>query len=62
MFDIPFFKTTPFVEEHFSAELLEKLGRTRTMPPNEVVAYVEGLLGDRHSQAEGWDGDQISAM
>jgi guanine deaminase len=48
MFDIPFFKTTPFVEEHFSAELLDKLGRTRATPPNEVVAYVEGLLGDRH--------------
>jgi 5-methylthioadenosine/S-adenosylhomocysteine deaminase len=48
MFDIPFFKTTPFVEEHFSANLLEKLGRTHATPPNEVVAYVKGLLGNRH--------------
>ncbi|WP_157966363.1 amidohydrolase family protein [Oceanibium sediminis] len=52
MFDRPFFRAVPFVEEEFPPELLERLSQTKSTPPDEVVAYVRGLLKSRHPSTD----------
>ncbi len=48
MFDLPFFKAAPFVEETFPPALLaDLLAKSRT-PAREVLSYVRGLAADRH--------------
>ncbi len=48
LFDMPFFKTVPYLEEVFPPEAIAALtGKPRT-PPDEAFAHVAGLLKDRH--------------
>lgn len=48
LFDMPFFKTVPYLEEVFPAEAIAALsGKPRT-PPEEALNHVAGLMKDRH--------------
>jgi 5-methylthioadenosine/S-adenosylhomocysteine deaminase len=48
LFDMPFFKTTPYIEEVFPRETIEALtGKPRT-PAEVALTHVAGLMRDRH--------------
>lgn len=48
LFDLPFFRTTPFVDECFPAPLLDRLSRGQRTPAAQSLAHVEGLMEGRH--------------
>lgn len=48
LFDRPFFRAVPFVEEEFPPELLARLGTVAATPPDEVLAFARRLARDRH--------------
>ncbi|KAA9008134.1 amidohydrolase family protein [Histidinibacterium aquaticum] len=48
LFDRPFFRGVPFVEEHFPAEVLAELEGTRPTPSDEVLEFAERLATTRH--------------
>ena len=48
LFDMPFFKTVPYLEDVFPRQAIEALtGKPRT-PPDEALAHVAGLMAARH--------------
>lgn len=48
LFDRPFFRALPFVDEEFEPELLSELDGKRGTPAREYLAYVEELARARH--------------
>lgn len=48
LFDKPFFRGMPFVDEEFPPALIEALSGGASTPPAEVLAYVRGLARTRH--------------
>jgi guanine deaminase len=52
LFDLPFFKTTPFVNQCFSPGLIARLSGGVRTPPEDCLAYVESLMDGRHPSQE----------
>jgi len=50
LFDRPFFRAVPFVDEEFPPELLARLDSTPMSSPTELLDYVRGLARDRHPE------------
>ncbi len=48
LFDRPFFRAVPFVEEEFPPDLLARLDATPRSSADELLAYVRGLAETRH--------------
>jgi len=48
LFDRPFFRAVPFVEEEFPAELLKEFDSTPMYSSDELLAFVEGLAKNHH--------------
>lgn len=48
LFDKPFFRAMPFVEEEFSPELLQSLDSVKSTPATEILAHVKSLARDHH--------------
>lgn len=48
LFDRPFFRAVPFVEEEFPTELLARLDAAKGTPPEEVLAFARELARTRH--------------
>jgi 5-methylthioadenosine/S-adenosylhomocysteine deaminase len=48
MFDRPFFRAVPFVDEEFPKELLAELDATRMYTGTELLDFVRGLARTRH--------------
>lgn len=48
LFDRPFFRAVPFVEEEFPADLLARLDATPASSPDALLAFVTGLARTRH--------------
>jgi len=48
LFDRPFFRGVPFVEDHFPRDLLEELDGVKSTPAEEILAFAETLAVDRH--------------
>jgi 5-methylthioadenosine/S-adenosylhomocysteine deaminase len=48
LFDKPFFRALPFVEESFDPALLRQLDATQPTPAAEYLAYVEQMARERH--------------
>ncbi|MFW5834050.1 MAG: amidohydrolase family protein, partial [Pseudomonadota bacterium] len=51
LFDLPFFKAVPFVEETFPPDLLAELTGKPRSTPEDLLAYVTPLLKERHPHA-----------
>ncbi len=51
MFDQPFFKAVPFVEETFPPALLAELGAKPRSTPEEILSHVTQLLRERHPRS-----------
>ncbi len=50
LFDKPFFRSLPYVEEEFEPAFLQSLAGARVTPPEEYLAYAEKLATERHPQ------------
>jgi len=50
LFDRPFFRAVPFVDEEFPPELLARLDSTPMSSPAELLDYVRGLARTRHPE------------
>jgi 5-methylthioadenosine/S-adenosylhomocysteine deaminase len=50
LFDKPFFRALPFVDEEFSPELLAELDAVPVSSPNTLLNFAEGLARARHPQ------------
>jgi len=48
LFDRPFFRAVPFVEEEFPPELLKEFDSTPMYSSDELLAFVEGLAKNHH--------------
>ena len=48
LFDKPFFRALPFVDEEFPPALLAELDAVGGTPPAELIAFAEGLARARH--------------
>lgn len=48
LFDRPFFRAVPFVEEEFPPELLAEFDSTAMYSSDELLSFVEGLAKSRH--------------
>lgn len=48
LFDRPFFRGVPYVEDHFPPELLAELEGVRPTPADEVLDFAEHLAATRH--------------
>ena len=48
LFDKPFFRAMPFVEEEFPAELLAKLNAVPTTPASQILDFVSSLAVSHH--------------
>ena len=48
LFDKPFFRAMPFVEEEFPAELLAKLNAVPNTPASEILDFVSSLAVAHH--------------
>ncbi|MEM6549847.1 MAG: amidohydrolase family protein [Pseudomonadota bacterium] len=48
LFDRPFFRALPFVEEEFPTDLLARLSAVQATPPDEVLAFVRAKSSERH--------------
>lgn len=51
LFDRPFYRGVPFLEEHFPPELLAELSAGEATPPDRILEYAEGLARSRHHSA-----------
>ncbi|MEM1344260.1 MAG: amidohydrolase family protein [Pseudomonadota bacterium] len=51
LFDKPFFRALPFVEEEFAPELLARLTSVQATPPEEVLAFVRQEAAERHPRS-----------
>jgi guanine deaminase len=51
LFDRPFFRAVPFVEEEFPLELLDRLGGGERTPPDDILAHVGELARHRHPRS-----------
>lgn len=51
LFDKPFYRGMPFVDECFPPDLLRTLSATKATPPNEVLAFADALAERRHHSA-----------
>lgn len=51
LFDRPFFRALPFVEEEFDPALLRALDATTPTPPERYLEYVETLARERHPRS-----------
>ena len=52
LFDRPFFRAVPFVDEEFPAPLLAELDGTSMYGADELLAFVQGLARDHHPSTE----------
>ena len=52
LFDKPFFRALPFVDEEFDQALLRELDAKKGTPASEVLAYAETLAASRHPSRE----------
>lgn len=50
LFDRPFFRAVPFVDEEFPAELLRELDEMPATPSDEVLAFARELAASRHQR------------
>lgn len=50
LFDRPFFRAVPFVDEEFPASVLDRLDAGSGTPPAEILAFVRELARKRHPQ------------
>lgn len=57
LFDRPFFRAVPFVEEEFPKPLLDELDGTTMYGSGELLAFAEGLARDRH-----WSTNRVAYM
>ncbi len=48
LFDKPFFRALPFVEEEFPADLLASLDRVKATPAADILAFVKSLAARHH--------------
>jgi 5-methylthioadenosine/S-adenosylhomocysteine deaminase len=48
LFDKPFFRGMPYVEEEFPPDLLRELSRGPATAPTDILAFVRGLARTRH--------------
>lgn len=48
LFDRPFFRAMPFIEEEFPAELLSRLDAVKPTPSSEVLSFARELARDNH--------------
>lgn len=48
LFDRPFFRAVPFVDEEFPKDLLKELDTTPMYTPAELLGFVRGLARDHH--------------
>ncbi|WP_375460270.1 amidohydrolase family protein [uncultured Enterovirga sp.] len=48
LFDKPFFRAVPFVDEEFPKPLLEELDRTKMFGADELLGFARGLARDHH--------------
>lgn len=48
LFDKPFFRAVPFVDEEFPKPLLDELDSTRMYSSDELLGFARGLARDRH--------------
>jgi 5-methylthioadenosine/S-adenosylhomocysteine deaminase len=48
LFDRPFFRAVPFVDEEFPPDLLAELDNTRMYSSDDLLAFVKGLARARH--------------
>lgn len=48
LFDRPFFRGVPFVDEYFPSDLLDELEAIQPTPAKDVLAYAEELATTRH--------------
>ncbi|MEO0429952.1 MAG: amidohydrolase family protein [Pseudomonadota bacterium] len=48
LFDRPFFRALPFVEDEFPEDLLERLSAVTATPPSEVLDFVRAKAIERH--------------
>lgn len=48
LFDKPFFRAVPFVDEEFPSDLLTALDGAKSTPPDEVLKYLRVLAKDRN--------------
>lgn len=51
LFDKPFFRAMPFVEEEFPKELLATLDNVKSTPATEILGHVKSLARDHHPSA-----------
>ena len=52
LFDRPFFRAVPFVDEEFPADLLARLDATPKSSPDDLLAYVRGLARSHHPRSQ----------
>jgi 5-methylthioadenosine/S-adenosylhomocysteine deaminase len=48
LFDRPFFRAVPFVDEEFPKELLQRLDSVKMVSAEELLSFVRGLAKSRH--------------
>lgn len=48
LFDLPFFRAVPFVDEEFSEDLLTELDARKGTPPEEILDFARDLAANRH--------------
>ncbi|MEM9147191.1 MAG: amidohydrolase family protein [Pseudomonadota bacterium] len=48
LFDRPFFRALPFVDEEFPPDLLARLSAVEATPPSQVLAFVRARAAERH--------------
>lgn len=51
LFDRPFFRAMPFVDEEFPPALLAELDAVKGTPPEDLIAFAESLARARHPQS-----------
>ncbi|MFK7837554.1 MAG: amidohydrolase family protein [Sulfitobacter sp.] len=52
LFDKPFYRGMPFVDDHFPQDLLDALATNEATPPSEVLAFADDLAGRRHHSTQ----------
>ena len=54
LFDRPFFRAVPFVDEEFPKELLAELDASKMYSASELLTFAKGLARNRHPKRSGW--------
>src|SRR5437588_6574685 len=52
LFDRPFFRAVPFVDEEFPKELLAELDASKMYSASELLTFAEGLARNRHPKSK----------